>query len=120
MGCESQSQDRQYGEWLRAESVSKGTSEEIRGDGRRNKETLSGGDTRMRSQSLAEDANLTGQSRNGIQKIGRICNFQNREVIMKGRHDGGSEAHAASYQSTWDNSEKVELELGSNKEPRDG
>lgn len=44
MGCESQSQDRQYGEWLRVESVSKGTSEEIRGDGRRNKETLSGGD----------------------------------------------------------------------------
>ena len=118
--CESQLQDRQYGEWLRAGNVAKGISEEIRGGGRRSKETLSSGDSGMRSQSLAEDVDISDQSGLGFQKFGGTCNFENREVMMKERHDGGSEAHAASYQSRWDSSENVEFELRSNTEARDG
>ncbi|KAK9993721.1 hypothetical protein SO802_023424, partial [Lithocarpus litseifolius] len=114
LGCESQSQDHQYGEWLRAGSVSKGTSNEIKGGGSRSKETLSGRDTGIRSQSSAEDLDLSGQRRNDIQKIGGICNLENMEVIRKERHDGGSEAHA---QKMWRTNEEGVISVGQTIKP---
>ena len=70
--------------------MSKGINEEIKGLGNRIQESLSGGDTDARSQSMEEDLDCSVQGRNGEnQKLGGSNTIEDKEKARMKRQEGG-------------------------------
>ena len=98
----------QYGEWMRAGVVSKGSNDGMRASRSRSHEPKSGGEPGTRAQSTAEELVVFVQSGNeGSGSLGGNYNLEEREKVGKKRNDGRSEMHAASNQSRWDNLETL-------------
>nr|POF03349.1 hypothetical protein CFP56_51352 [Quercus suber] len=122
MVMEKQPTERQYGEWLRAGSTSKGTNEGSRGSGSGSHEPKNSGESGKTHQATVGEMVVSVQSvTEKNSSLGGRVNLEGMEKfenLKKKGHDAWSGMDATSYQSGWDFLGAKKQEESKGKEPR--